>query len=66
VDLPESDVDAMFDSLLGKLRALPDHLVVYPGHDYGPRPTSTLGEEKASNFTLKPRERDEFRQFMRT
>jgi glyoxylase-like metal-dependent hydrolase (beta-lactamase superfamily II) len=64
VDLPESDVDAMYDSLLTKLCALPDDLVVYPGHDYGPRPTSTLGAEKAGNRTLARRSLEQFRQFM--
>jgi len=44
VDLPESGVAAMHHSLLSVLRALPDDLVVYPGHDYGPTPTATLGQ----------------------
>ena len=38
----------LFDSL-EKLRALPDDLVVYSGHDYGAVPFRTLGEEKVMN-----------------
>ena len=65
VDLPGSSIEAMHDSLLRVLRGLPDDLIVYPGHDYGPTPTSTVGHEKANNYTLRPRTLDEFRLFMR-
>ncbi len=63
-DLPGSDVKSMHDSLLNKIRNLPDELVVYPGHDYGKTPTSTLGYEKANNYTLKHRTLPEFIRFM--
>ncbi|MBI5502336.1 MAG: MBL fold metallo-hydrolase [Deltaproteobacteria bacterium] len=65
VDLPGSSVDAMHHSLLHVLRGLPDDLIVYPGHHYGPTPTSTLGHEKERNYTLQPRSLAEFRRFMR-
>lgn len=52
-DLPGSDPAQMYDSLVNKLRALPDDTVLYPGHDYGGRPTSTIGEEKRQNFSLR-------------
>lgn len=64
VDLPGSDVRAMHESLLTTLRALPDELIVLPGHDYGSTPTSTLGREKAENYTMQPRTLDEFLAFM--
>ncbi|MCI4453384.1 MAG: MBL fold metallo-hydrolase, partial [Thermodesulfobacterium sp.] len=32
-----------------KLFSLPDDTVVYPGHDYGPKPNSTIAEEKQFN-----------------
>ena len=65
VDLPGSSIEAMHDSLLRVLRGLPDDLIVYPGHDYGAAPTSTMGHEKADNDTLRPRTLDEFRRYMR-
>ncbi|GAB4183558.1 MAG: hydroxyacylglutathione hydrolase family protein [Calditrichia bacterium] len=44
-----------YDSLHQKLMTLPDDTVVYPGHNYGIRPTSTIGEEKKSNpFIIQP------------
>ena len=64
VDLPGGNASAMFDSLLNKLTNLDDSLIVYPGHNYGEKVTSTLGEEKQSNSTLKPRSRDDFMRFM--
>ncbi len=64
VDLPESDVDAMHQSLIVRLRGLDDGLTVYPGHDYGPTPSARLGDEKATNYTLAVRDREAFRRFM--
>lgn len=34
---------------LKKLMALPDDIRVWPGHDYGIEPTSTIGKERQSN-----------------
>jgi hydroxyacylglutathione hydrolase len=65
VDLPESDPVAMYDSLLHRVVALDDALVVLPGHDYGTTPTSTIGREKAENYTLRPRTKEEFLRFLR-
>lgn len=32
-----------------KLMQLPEETIIYPGHDYGPTPTSTIGWEKRNN-----------------
>jgi glyoxylase-like metal-dependent hydrolase (beta-lactamase superfamily II) len=53
VDLPGSNPAEMYDSLANKLRALPDHTVLYPGHDYADRPSSTIGDEKRRNPFLR-------------
>lgn len=63
-DLEGGDPSQMFDSLLGRLVKLDDALVVLPGHDYGVAPTSTIGREKAENYTLQPRTREEFVRFL--
>jgi len=43
--------------ILGKsicwLMKLPDYTVVWPGHDYGPTPSSTIGWEKRNNVNAK-------------
>ena len=64
-DLPGGDPSAMYDSLLGRIVRLDDRLIVLPGHDYGPTPTSTIGREKQENYTLRPRTREEFVRFLR-
>jgi glyoxylase-like metal-dependent hydrolase (beta-lactamase superfamily II) len=64
-DLPGGNTRSMYDSLFNKLLKLGDEVEVYPGHDYGPRPSSTIGEEKRSNYTLQQRSLAEFIEFMR-
>ena len=54
----------MYESLFNKILTLPDSVEVYPGHDYGNKPSSTIGNERANNYTLKKRTREEFIQFM--
>jgi len=49
VDLPRSSPQDMYDSLVNKLMRLDDATVLYPGHNYAPRPTSTIGEERRQN-----------------
>jgi glyoxylase-like metal-dependent hydrolase (beta-lactamase superfamily II) len=49
------DARAEYESLHGKLLVLPDETEVWPGHDYGVRPSSTIGEERRTNpFLLQP------------
>ncbi|MDP3765364.1 MAG: MBL fold metallo-hydrolase [Nanoarchaeota archaeon] len=47
-DLPGGDTIKLFESLQ-KLRKLNDDTEVYPGHDYGEIPFSTIGGEKKTN-----------------
>ena len=43
-----------YQSLHQKLMTLPESTEVWPGHDYGVRPRSTIGEEKLTNpFLLR-------------
>jgi hydroxyacylglutathione hydrolase len=63
-DLEGGDSGAMYESLFKKLMTLDDSIEVYPGHDYGSKPSSTIGEERRSNYTLKPRTKEEFVKFM--
>jgi glyoxylase-like metal-dependent hydrolase (beta-lactamase superfamily II) len=53
VDLPGSDPDAMYHSLTEKLAKLPPETVLFPGHHYGPTPTSTIEHELRHNFYLR-------------
>ncbi len=48
-DLPGSDPRQMYDSLYNKIKKLPDSTIIYPGHNYGPTPTDTIGNQKRTN-----------------
>jgi len=63
VDLPGGDAGELYDSF-EKLRSLNPNLIVYPGHDYGKTPSSTLAEQLKSNYTIAKRSKDEFVKFM--
>jgi glyoxylase-like metal-dependent hydrolase (beta-lactamase superfamily II) len=49
VDMPGGDPEKMWWSLNHTLRELRDSTILYPGHNYGDRPTSTIGEQKQTN-----------------
>lgn len=51
-DLPGGDSIKLFESLQ-KLKKLNDDIKVYPGHDYGDVPFSTIGNEKKNNPYFK-------------
>lgn len=48
-DLSGGNYFQMMESIKNKLLILPEDTEIYPGHDYGPKPTSTIGEEKKNN-----------------
>jgi hydroxyacylglutathione hydrolase len=64
-DLPGGSAEQLYDSFFNKLMKLPDEVEVYPGHDYGSKPHSTIAYEKTHNYVLKPRTVKEFVQFMK-
>ena len=64
-DMSGGSSKSMYDSLFNKLLKLNDAVEVYPGHDYGLKPFSTIGAEKKSNYTLQPRSLEDFIEFMR-
>ena len=63
-DLPGGSNEDMYNSLVKIMREMPDKLIVYPGHDYGPTKRSKMGIEKENNYTLEERTKDEFLKFM--
>lgn len=63
-DLPGSDPREMYHSLFDRVSRLDEKMTVYPGHDYGQAPTSTIGHERKFNYVLQPRTEPEFLEFM--
>jgi hydroxyacylglutathione hydrolase len=62
----------IYDSLHGKLLTLPDHVEVFPAHGAGSLcgrniskdTSSTIGEQRRSNYALKPMPKDQFVRMM--
>jgi hydroxyacylglutathione hydrolase len=52
-DLPGASLQQFMKSIKEKLLTLPRDTVVWPGHDYGDRPSSTIGAEIATNPWLR-------------
>jgi glyoxylase-like metal-dependent hydrolase (beta-lactamase superfamily II) len=63
-DFPGGSSKSMYESLFDKLLKLDDAVEVWPGHDYGSKPWSTIGEERKTNYVLEPRSLKEFVEFM--
>lgn len=64
-DLPGGDPAAQWETLQ-KMYELPDHLIVYPAHDYRNRQPSSLKQQKETNPHLKKSQgsREEFVRYL--
>ncbi|HLC96718.1 MAG TPA: MBL fold metallo-hydrolase [Candidatus Nanoarchaeia archaeon] len=58
-DLQGADPEVMWDTIK-KFKAMPDEYEIYPGHDYGSIPHSTIKHEKEHNHFLLCQTREEF------
>lgn len=63
-DFQSGSAEALYDSITEKLFTLPDHVWVYPGHDYRGQTVSTIGEEKQYNPRLAGQSKTAFVQLM--
>jgi len=59
-DFPGGDAGAQYDAATARLFHLPDETVVWPGHDYKGRTSSTIGEERRANARFVGRTREEY------
>lgn len=58
----------MYETIQTKILPLQDHILVYPAHgpgsscgkNLGPNTHSTIGEQKQTNYALKPQSKEEF------
>lgn len=58
----------MYDSITNKILPLADDIIVYPAHgagsscgkNMGPENASTIGQQKQTNYALRPQSREEF------
>lgn len=59
-DFQSGSAETLFDSVTGKLFALPDDTLIWPAHDYKGQSVSTIGWEKQNNSRLANREKQSF------
>ena len=64
VDLPGGSAKELYHSLHDILSKLDDDLILYSGHNYGSTPSSTIGNEKQTNFVMQNRTENEFLEIM--
>jgi hydroxyacylglutathione hydrolase len=64
VDLPGGDAKKLYNSIFNVISKLDESLIVYPGHNYGSYPTSTIKEEKKTSPIFSPRTEEDFVKFM--
>ncbi len=59
-DFQQGDPGRLYDGIASKIFTLPDHVAIYPGHDYNGFTSSTVGEEKTLNPRLAGKSRAQF------
>ncbi|MBI3027552.1 MBL fold metallo-hydrolase [Candidatus Woesearchaeota archaeon] len=64
-DLPGGNSVKLFESLQ-KLKKLSDNIEVYPGHDYGEVPFSTIGGEKKTNPYFMCETKEQFLNYLKS
>ena len=65
IDLPGGNAEDLYHSFFDKILNISDNVEVYPGHDYGLKPFSSIGFERKHNYVLRPRTKEEFVRFMK-
>ena len=63
-DFQSGDAAALYRSITEKLFTLPDDTLVWPGHDYQGRESSSIGAEKRGNARLAGKSLEEFTTLM--
>jgi len=64
IDLPGGSAKELYHSLFDVLYSLDDNLILYPGHNYGHKDTSTIGQEKMTNMVMQKRTEQQFLDMM--
>ena len=52
-DLPGGDADEMYRSLTQRLAVVPDDTMLYPGHQYSPEASATMGATREHNYVFR-------------
>jgi len=63
-DFQQGSSSKLYDSITGKLFALPENTIVYPGHDYRGQTSSSIEMEKKHNPRVSGKTKEQFVQIM--
>jgi glyoxylase-like metal-dependent hydrolase (beta-lactamase superfamily II)/rhodanese-related sulfurtransferase len=63
-DFPGGDAGEQYDAVTARLFGLPDETIVWPGHDYKGRRSSTIGEERRANSRFAGKTRADYQRLM--
>ncbi|MEE2775450.1 MAG: MBL fold metallo-hydrolase, partial [Acidobacteriota bacterium] len=63
VEHEHGDLEAMYRSLR-RIESLPHDTEVFPGHDYGQKPSSSISCERRLNAYMRPVKLEQFRVLM--
>ncbi len=59
-DLPGGDPEQLYRSLTTVLSKVPDDAILFPGHQYSPAPSATMGQTRKDNFVFAPSSAEEW------
>ena len=59
-DLPGGDPELLYHSLTSVLSNVPDDAVLFPGHQYSPAPSATMGDTRAQNMVFAPKSAEQW------
>jgi len=54
-DLPGGNPEQLYHSLTSVLSNVPDDAILFPGHQYSPQASATMGETRAQNMVFAPK-----------
>ena len=63
-DFQNGDSKDAYNSIFNKLLKLPEDTILYPGHDYNGKKSSTIGNEKKFNPRLQVKDADDYAELM--
>ncbi len=61
-DLPGGDPEQLYHSLTKVLSKVPDDAVLFPGHQYSPAPSASMGDTRAQNMVFAPKTAEQWMQ----
>jgi len=60
----KSNIEDLYQSVYNKILKMPKNVRIYPGHDYGDKPTMTLDENIKQSPLLRAKDLDDFKKRM--